>query len=196
MSSLNGSRSFFQWSYTGSGPFVNYPVDDFDTRYTADVIASNDWNALGDAVLNLEKGVKKIKSGIKETDLNVDCDFWCGNLPIVWTYIAGEMSATGKVEIPQSVETLFDSLSLLQDSNLVKVQLVVDTVAANRLVDGGNLTTAIWCPLSADSGLSYTNPTRARTIYVGVSFDGFAPPSWFFSATRHVSILLMSPGQL
>jgi hypothetical protein len=200
---LTGTRSEFN-SHPTTGA-----VDQFDRRFTGDLITAQDWNKEGDAIYKLEQSLIDADESDKTFRLNPDTNVWMARMSIGWFKpVSYWLSVTGKVVVPVSACTQLGTFFPLRKENLVKVQHVVNMPAASRSFNGSNMTTSIWCPcnnptLEAQHNAAYTpgtleNKTHEfwRTIYVGLSFDGYDPPDDLNTYDQYLSIFIESPREI
>lgn len=183
--------------------------DTFNEKSSADIISSDDWNKLGDAIYRVQHEILEIKTNNVGNKFNKDVKFWSSKFTPTWnTVIAGQLSCTGSIILPISCCTELGTYWPVQNCALVKVQATLNTPDNLRYFEGANITTAVYCPSNTTIQLNnlpvavppVTNfdplnpPTLYRQIIVGLYFDGYPVPTNINSLGIKCHVFISYPG--
>lgn len=196
-------------------------VDTFTEKTSADLITSFDWNKLGDSIYRLESAILELKTKEQEARVNTETRFWTGSFSPTWTIDSTNMlSCTGKIVIPVSGCLELGTYWPVQNSSLVKIQMLYDTPDNLRYFRESNITSAVWCPsnkfldtslktyvvppdyytrngvnISFAENFDPSNPDEFyRTIIVGLYFNGFPAPTNINTWGLKAHVFIMLPG--
>ena len=186
---LSGSLS----SFTPSA----YNLDSFTLRQAGDLITTADWNHLGDALYNIEKGILTLSATEKNFRLIPEARLYAGVFHPTWNMaVSGQLSVTGQIILPTSACLTLGTYEPLNNQNLVKVSVRRQLASSLRNFEGSGVTSAIYCPYEAGKNpktseyvqrtpgqqitggnIAAYSPALNRTIIVGLYFEGFPVPS-------------------